>query len=92
VGLFYFKKYTANALLLLFDKNTIFEDEFIDFNSLNKNIISKRELEILHLYSKGLTYNHIADQLDISPSTVRKHIENISKIYRKYLQKIKSSQ
>ncbi len=41
--------------------------------------ISERETEVLNLYSKGLTYNQIADELTISPSTVRKHIENIYK-------------
>ena len=43
------------------------------------NNISGRETEVLNLYSKGLTYNQIADELIISPSTVRKHIENIYK-------------
>ncbi len=42
--------------------------------------LSKRETEILIQLSKGLNYNLIAENLVISPSTVRKHIENI---YRK---------
>ena len=37
------------------------------------------EFEILEHLSKGLNYNEIADNLIISPSTVRKHIENIYK-------------
>ena len=41
--------------------------------------LSKRELEILEQLSKGLTYTIIADNLFISPNTVRKHIENIYK-------------
>jgi DNA-binding NarL/FixJ family response regulator len=41
--------------------------------------LSKRETEILIQLSKGLNYNAIADNLIISPSTVRKHIENIYK-------------
>lgn len=41
--------------------------------------LSKRETEILNHLSKGLNYNQIADNLIISPSTVRKHIENIYK-------------
>ncbi len=41
--------------------------------------LSKRETEILEQLSKGLKYNAIADNLIISPSTVRKHIENIYK-------------
>ncbi|MEE9407312.1 MAG: response regulator transcription factor [Polaribacter sp.] len=41
--------------------------------------LSKRETEILTHLSKGLNYNNISDNLIISPSTVRKHIENIYK-------------
>lgn len=41
--------------------------------------LSKRETEILIQLSKGLNYNAIAENLVISPSTVRKHIENIYK-------------
>ncbi|PQJ79624.1 response regulator transcription factor [Polaribacter porphyrae] len=47
---------------------------------LNDNIkLTKRETEILTHLSKGLNYNDISDNLIISPSTVRKHIENIYK-------------
>lgn len=46
---------------------------------LEKIKLSKRETEILIQLSKGLNYNAIAENLIISPSTVRKHIENIYK-------------
>jgi DNA-binding NarL/FixJ family response regulator len=39
--------------------------------------LSKRQLQILEQLTKGLNYNEIAANLFISPSTVRKHIENI---------------
>lgn len=39
--------------------------------------LSTREIEVLEQLSKGLNYNNIADNLFLSPSTVRKHIENI---------------
>ena len=42
--------------------------------------LSKRETEILQELAKGHNYNEIADDLFISPKTVRKHIENV---YRK---------
>lgn len=52
-------------------------------SSSNKDLddikLSKRETEILIQLSKGLKYNTIADNLLISPATVRKHIENIYK-------------
>lgn len=41
--------------------------------------LSKREVEVLEHLSKGLSYIAIADNLFLSPGTVRKHIENIYK-------------
>lgn len=43
----------------------------VDFN------LTKREIEILEQLATGLNYNQIAENLFISPGTVRKHIENI---------------
>ncbi len=42
--------------------------------------LSKREIDVLEQLSQGLDYHEIAENLYISPATVRKHIENI---YRK---------
>jgi len=39
--------------------------------------LTKRETEILEQLATGLNYNQIAENLFISPGTVRKHIENI---------------
>lgn len=41
--------------------------------------LTNRETEVLEHLSKGLNYKKIADNLILSPSTVRKHIENIYK-------------
>ena len=41
--------------------------------------LSKREIEVLEQISKGSEYTKIAEDLFISPKTVRKHIENIYK-------------
>lgn len=41
--------------------------------------LTPREIDVLEQLSKGLNYNKIADNLFVSPSTVRKHIENIYK-------------
>lgn len=43
----------------------------------NQEALSKRETEVLTQLSKGFDYKQIAENLFISPSTVRKHIENI---------------
>ena len=42
--------------------------------------LSKREIELLEQLKNGLSYDKIAENLNISSGTVRKHIENI---YRK---------
>lgn len=39
--------------------------------------LSPREMDVLNQLSTGMDYKQIADNLIISPSTVRKHIENI---------------
>lgn len=41
--------------------------------------LSSREIDVLEQLSKGLSYSIIAENLFLSPSTVRKHIENIYK-------------
>lgn len=41
--------------------------------------LSSREIEVLEQLAQGLSYTIIADNLFLSPSTVRKHIENIYK-------------
>lgn len=50
-----------------------------DFKDVSKEEINltNREVEVLEQLSKGLSYKVIADNLFLSPSTVRKHIENI---------------
>jgi DNA-binding NarL/FixJ family response regulator len=41
--------------------------------------LTKRELEVLNLLSKGLLYKEISDQLNISSNTVKNHCKNIYK-------------
>jgi len=41
--------------------------------------LSKRETDVLEQLATGLSYTKIAENLFLSPSTVRKHIENIYK-------------
>lgn len=47
--------------------------------TIKNKSITQREKEILSQMAKGLSYVEIADELIISPSTVRKHTENIYK-------------
>ncbi len=49
-------------------QNSVFPEDFE---------LTKREIEILQLISKGLAYKQIAEQLFVSDKTIKKHIENI---------------
>ncbi len=46
-------------------------------NEQEQVALTNRETEVLEQLSKGLTYTKIAENLFLSPSTVRKHIENL---------------
>jgi DNA-binding NarL/FixJ family response regulator len=61
----------AKAIRLLRNPQRPPEEASPDFG------LSERELGILEQLCKGLNYNQIAENLFISPSTVRKHIEHI---------------
>ena len=42
--------------------------------------VTRKEKEVLHFLSKGITYKQIADRMGISHETVKMHLKNI---YRK---------
>ncbi|MDP4552332.1 response regulator transcription factor [Alkalihalobacillus macyae] len=48
----------------------------LEYSSENKYHLSTREKEILELVAQGNTNKVIADQLHISPHTVKKHLQN----------------
>jgi DNA-binding NarL/FixJ family response regulator len=52
-------------------------EAYLDSENKEEYNLSVREIEVLEQLSKGLKYNAIADNLFLSPATVRKHIENI---------------
>jgi DNA-binding NarL/FixJ family response regulator len=62
------------ALKLLRNPNSI-----IDQEKSKEVSLTSREVDVLEQLGKGLSYTKIAENLFISPSTVRKHIENIYK-------------
>ena len=63
----------ALKTLKLLREPLVFDD------SITKEEISltTREIEVLEQLSKGLKYNAIAENLFLSPGTIRKHVENI---------------
>ena len=62
------------ALKLLRNPEAIKNDK-----DAEKISLTSREIDVLEQLGKGLSYTKIAGNLFISPSTVRKHIENIYK-------------
>lgn len=53
---------------------TLLNKDFIEANNFN---LSPRELEVLELIAKGMSYQEIADQLSVSLSTIKTHASNI---------------
>jgi two-component system, NarL family, response regulator LiaR len=47
---------------------------------MKNSILTPREIEVLHLLSKGMTYKEISGQIDVTHETVKKHLKNV---YRK---------
>jgi DNA-binding NarL/FixJ family response regulator len=45
----------------------------------DKGNLTERERQVLKWLVDGLDYKNIAEKLDISPNTIRKHIDNIYK-------------
>ncbi len=39
--------------------------------------LTVREVEVLHLLAEGATSSQIAEQLEVSPNTVRTHVQGI---------------
>ena len=50
---------------------------FDDSITKEESSLTTREVEVLEQLSKGLKYNAIAENLFLSPGTIRKHVENI---------------
>lgn len=73
----YFKNkklwYTKGYLYSKIKLNT-----FNMFMTINKReLLTPREIEVYNLLETGLLYKEIADRLDISMDTVKKHCKNI---------------
>lgn len=47
--------------------------------TIDKNVLTRRELEVLNLMAEGLSNKLIAAQLGISDHTAKFHVENVIK-------------
>ena len=59
------------------DYIVVYNDKGYDSREEEIIKLSSREIDVLEQLSKGLNYINIAENLFLSPATVRKHIENI---------------
>ncbi len=48
--------------------------------SASENVLTRRQIEIVHFIADGMSNKEIADQLFISEGTVKKHVENIREL------------
>ena len=80
---FWFKEYSDIPLTELMDRTMMGESVYPDsqpnpaFGEITKYDLSERELEVLRELTGNLTTDEIAENLHISPYTVKRHIENI---------------
>ena len=80
---FWFKEYSDTPLTEVMDRTMNGESVYPDtapnpgFGAVTKTDLSERELEVLRELTRNLTNEEIAEDLGISPRTVKRHIENI---------------
>ena len=80
---FWFKEYSDVPLSEVMDRTmngeSVYPDTLPnpDFGETTKTELSKRELDVLRDLTRNLTNEEIAEDLHISPHTVKRHIENM---------------
>ena len=80
---FWFKEYSDVSLTEVMDRTMNGESVYPttppnpEFGEVTKYDLSERELEVLRELTRNLTNEEIAEELHISPHTVKRHIENM---------------
>jgi two-component system nitrate/nitrite response regulator NarL len=68
------------AVKAVYNGQTYFNDDFDVEDTKSKNILTKRQKEILHLIALGKTSREIADMLFIDIKTVNTHRQNMIRV------------
>lgn len=80
---FWFKEYSEIPLTEVMDRTMAGESVYPgvppnpDFGEVKKYDLSNRELDVLRELTRNLTNEEIAEDLRLSPHTVKRHIENM---------------
>ena len=80
---FWYKEYDSHSLLDLMDRTMAGESVYPEdapkppFGSVTRADLTERELDVLRELTGSLTNEEIAERLNISPNTVKRHIQNI---------------
>ncbi len=80
---FWYKEYDDHSLIDIMDRTmageSIYPDSIpkIPFGKITRADLTKRELEVLRELTGGLTNEEIAEKLNISMNTVKRHLQNI---------------
>ena len=80
---FWYKEYDEHSLMEIMDRTMAGESVYpgdspkVPFGRIMREDLTERELEVLRELTNSLTNEEIADKLNISPNTVKRHLQNM---------------